>query len=102
LVLLFLTPVEPDGRLLLPKPCGARPASVELPCALQLRVLLLGRTELFTEPLLGRPELLTEPFGRAEFTLGAPPRPGCAADGGRLAESCDMRFVLMPLFFGAL
>jgi len=28
---------EFDGRFVLPKPCGARPESVVLPCALQVR-----------------------------------------------------------------
>ena len=60
------TPVELDGRLELPKPCGARPESVALPCALQARVELPERA------------------------------PGCAADEGRLAESCDWRLALIP------
>jgi len=55
------------GRLELPNPCGARPESVALPCAFQLRPLL---------PLL-----------RAAL-------PFCP-EGGRLAFSCDARFALM-------
>ena len=65
------------GRLpLLPKPCGAWPESVTLPCAFQLRVELGTRLELFMV-VAGRP-------------------PGCVAYGGRLAESCDMRFAFAP------
>jgi hypothetical protein len=35
-------PSEVDGRFELPKPCGARPESVVLPCALQERVFAEG------------------------------------------------------------
>jgi hypothetical protein len=65
---------------------------VVLPCAFQLRVLLfvpLGRFELLIEPLFGRTELL--------YVLLVPVRPGCVADGGRFAESCDARLALMPV-----
>jgi len=52
-----------------PKLCGARPESVLLPCAFQVRVELPGRAELF---------------------IDAPERaPGCVADGGRFEESRD-------------
>src|SRR5208283_707794 len=57
------------GRFVLPNPCGARPASVVWPCALQAREEVFGRAEEFTEPDALEP---------------------CeAAEGGRFAESCD-------------
>ena len=74
-----------DGRLL-PKPCGARPESVELPWALQVRVV--GRATLLFREDCGRTLLealfeLNEPVFRA---------PNCElGEGGRLAESCDSR-----------
>lgn len=37
------------GRFVLPKPCGARPESVELPCALQAREEVFERADEFTE-----------------------------------------------------
>jgi hypothetical protein len=103
-------------RFELPNPCGARPESVVLPCAFQLRPevggldKLLLLSELFgcellalllNEPLgrellalllnepLGRELLallLNEPLGR-EFC-------GCVADGGRLDDGCDGRALL--------
>jgi hypothetical protein len=38
--------------------------------------------------------LLNVPPGRPAFRFEAPVRPGCVADGGRFALSCDMRLVL--------
>ena len=64
---------EVPGRFELPKPCGARPESVELPCAFQARPEACGREAL----------LLKEPLGRADCD--------CPADGGRFDESCDCR-----------
>ena len=58
---------EPFDRFVLPNPCGARPESVTLPCAFQLR---------------------PPPFAE-------PRAPGCVALGGRFAESCDMRLLLI-------
>jgi hypothetical protein len=60
------------GRFDEPKPCGARPESVALPCALQLRPVVVERAELMD------------------------------AEGGRLAESCACRLALIPcgLLFG--
>jgi len=63
--------VEFAGRFELPKPCGARPESVELPCAFQVREEVFERADEFTEP-----EGL---------------EPCCVPKGGRLAESCDCR-----------
>lgn len=68
--------VEFAGRFELPKPCGARPESVELPCACHVREEVFERADEFTEP-----EGL-EPCGVAE--------------GGRLEESCDWRLALNP------
>ena len=82
--------VEFDARLLLPKPWGARPESVVLPCAFQLRPAV----ELL---LPGRLELLNEPPARAELVElyePVPVRPDCVADGGRFAASCEARFEL--------
>ena len=57
----------------LPNPCGARPRSVVLPCAAQLRVLLEGR--LADAPLL-------------PLTDARPFMPALAlADGGRLLDN---------------
>lgn len=68
------------GRFELPNPCGARPRSVALPCASQLRELLPGRsTEL---PRVG---LFME---RPEF---------CIADGGRSCASSRCRAVMLEL-----
>ena len=45
--------IELAGRLEAPKPCGARPESVVLPCALQERPELPGRAALFVaEPVV--------------------------------------------------
>jgi hypothetical protein len=63
-------------RFVLPKPCGARPESVALPCAFQLRPEADCREAL----------LLIEPFGR-EFCI-------CETEGGRFDESCDCRALL--------
>lgn len=80
---------EPDGRFALPKPCGARPESVVLPCALHVRLeLALGRFVL----------LLNVPFERPAFRFAVPLRLGCEADGGRFALSSDIRPELMPGF----
>ena len=76
--------LEPDGRFELPNPCGARPESVVFPWAVQARTLFDGRVAL----------LLNVPAGRPAFMFEAPVRPGCVADGGRFALSCDMRLVL--------
>ena len=72
-VLLFCTlPFArlPGGWLELPKPCGARPRSVVLPCASQVRVAPLA---LFVTVPLVTPRL-----------LNAPP---FVAVGGRFCES---------------
>jgi len=69
----FMLVVCEAGRFELPNPCGARPESVELPCAFQVRPEAADREEL----------LLKEPLGRAACN--------CPADGGRFAESCDCR-----------
>ena len=65
--------------------------SVTLPCALQERTELFGRLELLNAPF---------PLGRAALLFGTvliPGRaPGCVANGGRLADSCDMRLALTP------
>jgi hypothetical protein len=59
-----------------PNPCGARPRSVVLPCASQVRELLVGRC----------PELPTVPFAeRFEFGI---------AEGGRFCESSCWRAVV--------
>ena len=88
---------------MLPNPCGARPESVVLPCAFQVRPEEAGGLEvlLFNE-LLGREPLallLNEPFGRELLLLNEPLGRvfcGCEADGGRLDESCDCRPLLKP------
>lgn len=67
---------EFEGRFELPKPCGARPESVALPCALHAREEVLGRAD--------------------EFTEADGLDPCTAAEGGRLAESCDWRLALKP------
>jgi hypothetical protein len=71
----FAPAVVFDGRFELPKPCGARPESVTLPCAFHERPVVPERFAPLNDP-----ELLV--------------RPDCA-DGGRLALSCDMRLELM-------
>ena len=76
--------LEPDGRLELPNPCGAWPESVVFPWALQARTLFDGRLAL----------PLSVPVGRPALRFGGPVWPGCVADGGRFALSCDMRSVL--------
>ena len=58
--------VEFVGRFALPKPRGARPESVALPCALHVR-----------EEVFVRPDEFTEPDGL---------EPREAAEGGRFAE----------------
>jgi hypothetical protein len=82
------------ARFELPKPCGARPESVVLPCAFQLRpgagdlepLLFMLFSELFgREPLA---LLLKEPFGRAPCD--------CTVDGGRLDDCCEGRALLKP------
>lgn len=90
-------------RFELPNPCGARPESVVLPCAFQLRpeaggldeLLLLS--ELFGRELLAL--LLNEPLGREllALLLNVPPGRefcGCAAEGGRLDDGGDGRALL--------
>lgn len=55
-------------RFVLPNPCGARPESVVLPCAFQLRPEADGLEVVLFNELLGREPLallLNEPFGRA-------------------------------------
>lgn len=68
--------VEFEGRFALPKPCGARPESVELPCALQAREEVFERAD--------------------EFTEADGLEPCCKAEGGRLEESCDWRLAPIP------
>jgi hypothetical protein len=65
----------------LPNPCGARPESVVLPCALQERPLFaeVEREELYVE--------------------FSPREPGCVAYDGRLDCSSDCRLELSPLAF---
>ena len=65
----MLVVCEVAGRFELPKPRGARPESVELPCAFQVRPEAGDREAL----------LLKEPLGRADWD--------CPADGGRFDES---------------
>jgi len=93
------------ARFELPNPCGARPESVVLPCAFQLRpgagdlepLLFILFSELFgREPLA---LLLKEPFGRALLLLNEPLGRApcdCTADGGRLDDCCDGRALLKP------
>jgi hypothetical protein len=87
------------GRLELPKPCGARPASVALPWAFQLRPEAGWREGLLFNELVGREPLvlLKEPFGRALLLLNEPLGRvlcGCDAVGGRLDDGCDGRPLL--------
>jgi hypothetical protein len=63
----------------LPNPCGARPESVVLPCALQERPAF---------EFVERMELLAEVPGRA---------PGCVAYAGRPARRSEARLELSPL-----
>jgi hypothetical protein len=90
------------GRFELPKPCGARPESVELPWAFQARPEAGGREALLLKLLFGREPLellLKEPFGREVLLLNVPLGRefcGCTADGGRLVENCDGRELLNP------
>src|SRR5260221_3496923 len=62
------------GRLELPKPAGARPRSVALPCASQLRELLPARCEL----------VLPITLAEVRFAL-------VVAEGGRFCESSRWR-----------
>lgn len=88
------------GRFVLPKPCGARPESVALPCAFQVRPEAGGlEVLLFNEPPGREPLalLLNEPFGREPLLLNEPLGRafcGCEADGGRFDESRDCRVLL--------
>src|SRR5258708_17434958 len=90
------------ARFELPKPCGARPESVVLPCAFQLRPEAGGLEVLLFKELLGREPLallLNEPFGRALLLLNEPLGRApcdCTADGGRLGDCCDGRALLKP------
>jgi hypothetical protein len=83
------------GRFVLPNPCGARPESVVLRCAFQLRPAAGGLEVLSFNELLGREPLallLNEPFGRELLLLNEPLGRafcGCETDGGRFDESCD-------------
>jgi hypothetical protein len=77
------------GRLELPNACGARPESVALPCAFQVRPEAGGLEALLFIELVGREPLallLKEPFGRALCI--------CEPDGGRFEEGCDCRALL--------
>lgn len=93
------------GRFELPNPCGARPESVALPCAFQLRPEAGGLDELLLlSELLGREPfalllnepfgcepLFNEPFGRELLLLNEPLGRAfccCPIDGGRLDEFC--------------
>lgn len=67
------------GRLELPKPCGARPRSVALPCASQVRPLPARARLLFAAGLL----VERLPFGMAE--------------GGRFCDSSLWRAVIPEL-----
>ena len=66
---------ELAGRFELPNPCGARPESVELPCAFQARPEAGGREVLLFSELVAREPLallLNEPFGREPLLLNEP------------------------------
>lgn len=76
LVFVRAAAAEFAGRFVLPKPCGARPESVELPCALQAREEVFGRAD--------------------EFSEADGLEPCEAAEDGRLVESCDWRLALNP------
>ena len=112
-LLLLLPPCAQGGRSLafmravcgvaerfeLPNPCGARPESVALPCAFQLRPEAGGLVLLLSE-LLGREPLallLKEPFWRELSLLNEPLGRefcDCAAEGGLLEDGCDGRTLL--------
>jgi len=93
---------EVAGRFELPNPCGARPESVELPCAFQVRPEAGGREVLLLSEPVGREPLallLNQPLGRQPLLLNEPLGRAfcdCTADGGRLDESCDCRPLLNP------
>lgn len=77
------------GRFELPKPWGARPESVALPWAFQVRPEVGGLEVLLCKEVVGRPPLallLKELFGREPCI--------CEVDGGRFDESCDWRALL--------
>ena len=88
------------GRFELPKPCGARPESVEFPCAFQLRFEAGGLEPLLFSELVGREPLallLNEPFGREPLLLKVPLGRAfccCPAEGGRFEDCCDGRTLL--------
>jgi hypothetical protein len=88
------------GRFEPPKPCGARPESVALPWAFQLRPETGGREPLLFNELVGREPLtllLKEPFGRELLLLNEPLERApcdCPAVGGRLDDGCDGRALL--------
>jgi hypothetical protein len=90
------------GRFELPNPCGARPESVELPCAFQLRPEAGGREALLLSELVGREPfalLLIEPFGREPLLLNEPLGRvfcDCPAEGGRFDDCCDGLMLLKP------
>ena len=82
---------EVAGWFWLPKPCGAWPESVALPCAFQVRAEVVGRETLLLAEPVGREPLallLMEPLVRAPCDN--------EVDGGRLVESCDWRVLLRP------
>lgn len=93
---------EVAGRFELPNPCGARPESVELPCAFQVRLEAGGREALLLSELVEREPftlLLNEPFGREPLLLNEPLGRAfcdCPAEGGRFGECCDGRTLLKP------
>jgi len=91
---------EVAGRFELPNPCGARPESVALPCAFQVRPEAGGREVLLLSELVGREPfalLLNEPFGREALLLNEPLGRAfcdCPAEGGRFDDCCDGRTLL--------
>src|SRR5262249_32978955 len=102
---------EGDGRFVLPKPCGARPESVMLPCAFQERFEVELRAPLLLNEAGGRGVFtfpFTPPFVREEkadggrevfaFPLKEPfaRAPLLNEAGGRFVESCDWRAPLEP------
>jgi hypothetical protein len=94
----LLPAVEFDGRFEPPNPCGARPESVALPWAFQVRAELPLREPLpdCTFPL-GRFVFVGVP--RSELLPENPPLrlPPACAEGGRFAESSDARLLLRLL-----